>query len=288
MLRTIAELLIGNLVEIVMLSARLRARPDRLVDELRRPALVTRELLVFGLGVPLLTLLVVRLLPLPPVAGGLAVLFGICPAAPVLLSAFQRRETAASKALAVVAVALAASVIIVPAWVWGLNRFFALGLRLSPWVIFSKLALKVFVPLLVGMVVRRLWPRVARQVDRVLTGVVILGLVIGVVVLVAVGAGTLRLVTLSVIVALVLIATGCALLGELAGGSDPELREIFGRTAMNGNPALALAIIGASFPTLEVGGLVAAYLVCRAVSTLPYSLFAWRRSVRRSGTVPSG
>lgn len=287
MLRTIAELVVGNLVEIVMLSAGLRARPEQLLAELRRPALLTRELLVFGLGVPLLTLLVVRLLPVPPYSGVLAVLFGICPAAPVLLSAFQSRETAASKALAVVAVALAASVIIVPAWVWALNRFFALGLRLSPWFIFTSLVAKVFVPLLLGMVVRRFWPRVARPVERVLTVVMILGLVIGVAVLLAVGAGTLRLVTLPVIFALALIATGCALLGELAGGSDPELREILGRTAMNGNPALALAIIGASFPSLEIGGLVAAYLVCRAVSTVPYSLFAWRRSVRRSGTVPS-
>jgi BASS family bile acid:Na+ symporter len=287
MLRTIAELLVGNLVEMVMLSAGLRARPDRLLAEVRRPALITRELLVLGLGVPLLTLLVVRLLPVPPVAGVIAVLFGICPAAPILLQSFQRRETAAPKALAVIAVALAASVIIVPVWIWALNRFFALGLRASPTTIFSLLALKVFVPLFLGMALRRFSPRVARRIDRVLTVVMILALVIAVAALLALGGGTLRLVTLPVILALALIATGCAILGELAGGSDPELREILGRTAMNGNPALALAIIAASYPSLEIGGLVAAYIVCRAVSTLPYSLFAWRRSVRRRDTVQS-
>jgi hypothetical protein len=39
MLRTIAELLVGNLIEIVMLSAGLRVQPERLLAEIRRPAL---------------------------------------------------------------------------------------------------------------------------------------------------------------------------------------------------------------------------------------------------------
>jgi bile acid:Na+ symporter, BASS family len=287
MLRTIAELLVGNLIEIVMLSAGLRVQPERLLAEIRRPALAIRELLVLGLGVPLLTLLVVLLLPVPPRARVVAVLFGICPAAPVVLQSFQKRETAASKALAVVVIALAASLFIVPSWIWALNRFFALGIRLSPETLFSLLALKVFVPLFLGMAVHRFVPRVAELLGRVLTVVMIVGLLLALVVLVAVGAGTLRLVTLPVIVAVVLVATGCAIRGEIAGGSDPELREILGRTAMMGNPALALAIIAASYPSLDIGGLVAAYLICRGVSTLPYSLFAWRQSVRRQGSVHS-
>jgi bile acid:Na+ symporter, BASS family len=287
MLRTIAELLVGNLIEMVMLSAGLRARPERLLAEVRRPALVMRELLVLGLGVPLLTLLVVLLLPVPPRAGVVAVLFGICPAAPVLLRSFQKRETAASKALAVVVIALGASVFIVPSWIWALNRFFALGIRLSPVTLFAVLALKIFVPLFLGMAVHRFLPRVAELVVRVLTVVIIVGILLALVVLVAVGAGTLRLVTLPVIVALVLVATGCAILGKFAGGSDPELREILGRTAMMGNPALALAIIAASYPSLDIGGLVAAYLICRGLTTLPYSLFAWRHGVRRQGSVHS-
>lgn len=281
MLRFVAELLVTNLVELVMLSVGLRSRPGQVLAEVRRPALLIRELLLLALGVPLLTLLVVRVLTFPPRTAVIVILFAICPAAPFLLHGFQRRETAASKALAVVAVALAASVFIVPAWILLLNHFSELDLRVSASTIFTMLAVKAFVPLFLGMLVRRTVPSVAAVVDRVVSVAIILALIVATILLIHLGWGKLRFITVPIALALLLIPTGCAILGEWAGGQDLELREILGSAAMNGNPALALAVIGTSYPTLDMGGLVAAYLICRAFATLPYKLLAKRRARRR-------
>lgn len=86
--------------------------------------------------------------------------------------------------------------------------------------------------------------------------------------LLRVGADTLRLVTLRLGVAAVLITVACAVLGRVAGGRDSELGEILSAAAVNGNPSLALAVIAASDPTLKTGGVVAAYLLVRAGATI--------------------
>jgi BASS family bile acid:Na+ symporter len=107
-----------------------------------------------------------------------------------------------------------------------------------------------------------------------------------VVLLVNVGAGTLRLVTLPIVLGLLLISVGSATLGELAGGHDLELREILGRVAMSGNPAIALAIIGTSRPELDLGGLVAAVILGRGLAAIPYTLYARYRLARRDVRSP--
>ena len=89
------------------------------------------------------------------------------------------------------------------------------------------------------------------------------------------------------LVGLLLISVGSAALGELAGGGDLELREILGRVAMAGYPAIPLAIIGANYPKLDLGGLVAAYIICRAVAAIPYTLLARYRLARHQATEPS-
>lgn len=287
MLRTIAELLVTNLVEMVMLSVGLKAQPARVLAEIRRPALLVRELLLVAFGVPLLTLLVVKLLPVPPWTAVVAILFGISPAAPFLLTSYHRGESTVNKALAVVAVALAASVFIVPLWLASLNRFFGFSLRASPIGIFGMLALKVFAPLLAGMLIRWRAPRVAGVMVWVLTVALVIASVIIVVLLLYLARGTLPLVTAPMVLGLLLLMTGSAVLGEIAGGRDLELREILGRVAMSGNPAIALAVIGTSYPELDLAGLIAAYLVCRGIATIPYTLLARHRYARRRRTQPS-
>jgi predicted Na+-dependent transporter len=287
MLHTIAEFLVKNVIELVMFSVGLRTPLEQVLVEVRRSALLVRPLIVFALGVPLLTLVVVRLLDVPPWTTIVFILFGISPGAPTILGAFQRRQTAAAKALAIVAVVLAASTFIVPVWLVILNRFLRLGLRSSPIGIFGLLLVRVFGPLLVGIAMRRCAPRVAAVIDRVLLFPIIVGLVITVVLLLQLGREVLPLITVRIVIALLLVTFGSAALGDIAGGDDLELREIFGRLAMTGNAALALAIFGTSYPELELGGLVAAYLVARAIASIPYTVFAKRRFARRHAEQPS-
>ncbi len=284
-MRTLAEFLVAHLVELVMFTVGLRARPAQVFAEIRRPHLLLRELLVIALGVPLLTLLVVRLLPLPPWTAVVAILFGISPTAPSLIAGF-RRESVANKALAVITVALASSMIVVPLWVLLLNYFGDLSLRVSAGSIFALLALRAFAPLLGGMLIGRSAPRVAQALERVLTVVVLFGMVLVVVLLLHLGAGLLRLITVPILLGLLLISVGSAVLGEIAGGRDLELREILGRVAMSGNPAIALAIIGTSYPDLDLAGLVAAYILCRAAAAIPYTLLARHRIARRQRREP--
>lgn len=287
MLRSLTELLVNHLVEMVMFSVGLRARPGQVLAQLRAPNLLLREFLVIAVGIPLLTLVVIRVLPIPRFTAIVAVLVGISPTAPFLLRSFRHREAAADKALAVVAVALATSPLIVPFWLAMVNRFSSLGLRFSIDAIFRMLVLKAFAPLLIGMIVGRTIPRAGRVLDRVLVIPVTIAVCVTVVLLFYLGAAPLRLLTPPLVLALLLLSAGSALLGELAGGRDPELREILGRVAVNGNPAIALAIIGTSFPDAELGGLVAAYLICRAVAVAPYILLTKHRLSRRRRHLPA-
>jgi BASS family bile acid:Na+ symporter len=276
-----------NLVELVMLSVGLRTRPAHVLTVVRQPAFLAREILVIALGIPLLTIIVVKLLPVPQWTAIVALLFGISPAAPALLTAYRYKSSVASKALAVISVALASSIIVVPVWLVLLNRFLGLELRVPLGTIVGMLALKAFAPLLTGMLIAHVAPRVARGLDRVVIVAVAIGFLIAVVLLFYLGAGTLRLVTPPLLMGLLLIAAGSALLGELAGGRDLELREILARVAMAGNPAIALAIIATSYPDVDVdldlGGLVAAFILARALASIPYTLLARVRLARRAG-----
>jgi BASS family bile acid:Na+ symporter len=272
MLRDVTSWLVGNLVELLMFSVGLRASATDVMAEVRRPALLARELVVLAFAVPLITLLVIRLLEVPAPASVVFVLFGICPAAPYVLYGFQKRGSAASKALAVVGIALAMSVIMVPTWVWILNRYLGYELRVSAVDIASILVLKVFLPLLLGMFVRRIWRKFATIMGPILNIAVVVALVVSEVLLFRVGSDTLQLVTIRLAAAALLVSALSALLGELAGGRDTELGEILGMAAVSGNPSLALAVIAASDPTLKAGGVVAAYLLVRAVATIPYKV----------------
>jgi len=114
-----------------MFSAGLRTSMADVLAEVRGPALLVRELLVLTLAVPLVTLLVIRVLSVTPPSSVVFALLAICPAAPDVLYGFRRRRSAAPKALAVVGVALATSVLFVPAWLWALERYLGYELRLS-------------------------------------------------------------------------------------------------------------------------------------------------------------
>ena len=195
---------------------------------MRRPALLVREGLVLTLAVPLVTLLVIRLLSVSPPSSVVFALLAICPAAPDVLYGFRRRGSAAPKALAVVGVALATSVLFVPAW-RALERYKGYDLRLSPVQLATILVLKAFLPLGLGTLVGRLWRRFATTVAPILDIAVLVALVVSELLLLRVGADTLRLVTLRLAVAAVLITAACAVLGRLAGGRDSELGEILVR-----------------------------------------------------------
>ena len=283
-MRTFTVLLATNIVELLMLSYGLRCRADEMLAQMRHPALLLREILLVAVGVPILMLVILHLVPMSGVAASIFMLFAICPAAPYVLRPFLKRKSAAVKALVVVSVGLLSSIVVIPIWVTILNRYFGFEFRVSIGEVVTLLLLKVFMPLVSGILLRRGLKSRSEKAGRVLEAIVAVALVAATILLVVEGAGSLRMFNLRIASALLLVCTSSAALGAIAGGRDPELREILANAAMNGNPAIALAIIGASYPTLQVAGLLAAYILCRSIATYPYLLYTKYRALRRPET----
>jgi hypothetical protein len=77
--------------------------------------------------------------------------------------------------------------------------------------------------------------------------------------------------------AVVIFTLAAAALGHWAGGPAPEDRKVAATLVASGNPALAAAVITASFPKLRVGVILVLFLVVRALSLVPYQLWMKRR-----------
>jgi BASS family bile acid:Na+ symporter len=127
-LRHLISFLLHYLVFALVLSIGLQTTTADLRRSLRSGGLLSRTALVANVAVPLLTLLVVKLLPLSPRVEAMLLLMAICPGAPFLL--LRYRSQAALPSVLLVEVSLLAMVT-APAWVAIVNRLFPFHFQTS-------------------------------------------------------------------------------------------------------------------------------------------------------------
>ncbi len=273
MLRQLLSFLLHYLVFALVLSIGLQTSTADLRRALRSSGLLARTALVTNVAVPLLTLLVVKLLPLPPRVEAMLLLMAICPGAPFLLLRYKRQ--AALPSVLLVEVSLLAMVT-APVWVAIVNRLFPFHFQTSALQVLLVLAEMVLLPLVIGVLIRRFLPRVAPPLARVASLYYQATLVIAVVlVLIKGGPAVLQTPPLA-IAAIVLLAMASVLMGHWAGGPTDEGRSVVANLAALGNPALAVAIASRSFPDFKVPAMLLAYLLLRALALVPYRLWSKR------------
>jgi BASS family bile acid:Na+ symporter len=165
----------------------------------------------------------------------------------------------------------------------------ALGrdVRVPPSAVAAVVLRTVFLPLLVGMVVRALaGERAARfsaLASRVATALVAVG---ALVLIVAARQAMWALVGDGTLLAIVVIALGGLAIGHALGGPEPGNRAVLALATASRHPMVALTIAGTAFPgTPNVAAAVLLVLVVNTLVAIPYVA---RRKHDAVGQPPTG
>jgi BASS family bile acid:Na+ symporter len=267
----------------VMFGGALRLGPSSLRLVRERPMLFLRTLGAVAVVVPVVSIIVVLALDVRGLAATTLLLMAICPGMPLLLAATRSVEGAAGTAFVALLLTATIEPLLIPAWS-RLLRFVHPGdLAIEPRYVLAVLVPTVFIPVAAGFALRRLAPRVAFTLARLCGAVAAVGIAMDVVVVLIQGAPILRHVPVRAYGAVVLVTLADALLGYWAGWPDREDQKAIAMVTALGNPALALAVIVQAFPDAQGAALVAAYLLVRSITLVPFEW--WLRRLRRRRTL---
>ena len=245
----------------------------------RRPRLLWNSMLARNVAAPIIAFLLIKALALhPAVAIALGVL-AVAPAPPLLLRS-QLPAGARSEYLhglvvsqAVMAVVLVPVTIRLMNWALGDQSHFSAG-QVAVIVLQT-----ILLPLAVGMLAARLFPKIQRIAqDLMMAGTI--WLIAGAIPLLLLAWKEFgALVGNFTLLAIVVFVAAGATVGHLLGGPRPEDRTTLALATAARHPGIAIAIAHANFPeqTIPVAGAVVIYLILRIVLSLPY--MKWRRTV---------
>lgn len=254
----------------VMLSSSLRLGPSALRQLVHRPAFFVRTLLAIWIAVPLVTAMVVLALRIQGTAATTLLLMAGCPGVPLLLGTTRTVRGAISTAFVALVLTAATEPLLIPLWTRILSALLPVDLTVHWSQILKVLAPTILLPIAVGFFVRAVFPRAVHHLVRVSDGVYGVG-IIGCVVALLAGAAPLVLrVPPRALVGAAIITVGDAAIGYWAGWPDRDDRRAIAVATALGNPALAIAIVEASYPGNRIGPLgIVLYLLVRAICIVP-------------------
>ncbi len=278
-IQTIVALAASQLVALLAFDMGLSLRWSELEREIRSPIL-WRTFAVAFLGVPLLAILVATTIPLGPAARGVIVLMAVSPGAPMLMNKAHKSGNVALAVTLAVVLTLGA-LVFVPVEIWVLNRLFPWQWQASSAALLGKLLPKLLLPLALGLIVRRAWPRGANALEPVARRLFQLALLIAAIGALAASWYVVVRMTPWAWLAMLIVTLGAALLGDAVGGPDPRDRATAAYAVVLGNPAIAMTVVALSYPELHAVPIILAYALLRAVLVLPYAVVSSRRRAVR-------
>jgi BASS family bile acid:Na+ symporter len=202
----------------------------------------------------------------------------VSPVPPFLPGTEVKAGGRASYVVGLLAVSALSSLVFVPAAAAFIGRIFAEEVHTEPSAIAFIVVTSLLAPLVLGVVVGRFAPLLAKKIARPLS-------IIGAVLLVAAFlpvlfkiwpaiAGSVGNYTLLTIVAFVLVALG---VGHLLGGPDAEDRSVLAMSTASRHPGVALAIAHDTPNVLPVLGVVLICAIAGALLGKVYVLWTGRR-----------
>jgi BASS family bile acid:Na+ symporter len=244
----------------------------------QHPGLVAKGLFSVLIAVPAIALLVTRAFDLArPVEIGI-VLMAISPGAPIALRRSLDAGGHRSFAPALQILVAVLAVVSMPLSIAALNEFYAGNASIAPRQLARQVFIAQLLPLGLGMLARRafpkraawLEPRLARLANALLIGLTVLVLidVWGALV----DAGPYIALAIAVITALALAV------GHWLGGPGRATRSAVAISSAARNPGLALLVAALNGAPPAINATILAYLVVSAFTVLGYAL--WRRRVR--------
>jgi len=254
----------------------LKSTKDDLLYVVQRPGLLVRSLLSMLVVIPILAVLFVKALDLRHTVEVVLVALAISPVPPLLPQKESKAGGRRSYGLGLMLFLGLVSIVAIPLVVEVLERVFSRSFVVDSSAIARIILIAVLLPLLAGMAVRMLSPRIAERLEKPVRLIANGLLLVGVVVLLAVSWQAIWAATgEGAIFALIAFVVVGLFVGHLLGGPEREHSVVLALSTACRHPAIALAIAAANFPDQRFGGTIILYLLVSAVVGIPY--VAWQR-----------
>ncbi|NUP09768.1 MAG: hypothetical protein HOW73_27295 [Polyangiaceae bacterium] len=258
----VAWLCTGGLI----MSAALRTGTGAWAAFRSRPVLFVRALVAVWVVIPLLAMAIARAFSLTGETRGALILLSISPGIPVLLSAARRRgPSALTDGLVFLALVALTAPLFLPIWAQILKAVYSAQLVAKPLDLAMTLLPTIYIPMALGIVIHKQWPRRARTFAKLLEIAANVGTVFAVILLLRIGFPVLRTLQPALLFAAPLLFLACGYAGWLAAAQHRDDRKLFALAAALGNPALGLALIATTYPTERAAAVAAAILIVRTL-----------------------
>ena len=257
----------------------LRATVDDVLYVWRHPSLLVRSLLSVFVLMPILVVAFVQAFDLRSDVEVVLVALALSPVPPILPNKIGKAGGSSSFGLGLMLVLAVGALVAIPLSISALDLIAKRPIEVQSGAIARIVAMTTLVPLLVGMAVHRLAPRVADALVKPLSRIATALLLAGVALLLygtrhaiwaAVGGGAIAAIVAFVAVGL--------LVGHLLGGPEAEHSTVLALATACRHPAIALSIASANFPNEQFAGMVILYLLVSGVAGIPYVKWQGRRA----------
>lgn len=264
----------------------LEARLSDAIFLLRRPGLLLRSLLAMNVVMVLFSVAIATFFKLNSAIKIVLVVLSVSPVPPALPLKNRKAGGSQTYAVGLLVAAVLAAIIMVPAWVELLGRYFGVSAHIPPGKIASVVAVTALGPLLGGILFRKFAPDIAEHLAKPIGQAARILLIVAVLPVLFIMAKPLwGMLDSQLLVALIAFILVGLLVGHVMGGPDPEERTVLALATCARHPGVAIAVIGANFPAVKSAALIVVvlYLILAMVITIPYR--NWRRT-KQAGIGP--
>lgn len=270
-LKELLPLLISLSLALLVFVVGMDAGPRDLTYVLRSPKRLGAALLSVNVITPIVAILMIQLIDISFAAKAGILLMAISPAPPlvpgkVLKLSGGHKDYAYGLYVALILLA----VVIVPLSVWVLGRVFRVEVAIPPLAVARSVAIQVLVPLVLGVVVRRIAPGFATHAAPMLYKVAMVMVLVAVIPLVIkiwpammslAGDGSYTVMALIVVVAMAA--------GAFLGGRDPDQRAALAAATATRHPGIALMIAKGNYTDPHIVAAVLGFLLISLLVAIP-------------------
>ena len=266
-------------IGLVVFCIALRAHPGDLTYLLGRPSLLVRSMLAMNVVMPVLAVAIAALFDLRPELKVALILLAVAPVPPVLPGKQSKAGGSASYAVGLLMMAGLVSIAAVPLTLELIARLFGRDVDVPTSLIAVTVGTTVIAPLVLGMIVRRLFPSLAQRIARPLSTIGTVMLVLAVIpLLVSLWPSIVAAIGDRTGVAIVVFTVAGLIAGHLLGGPASDDRTVLALATACRHPGVALGLAGA-VTTAETKPAVSATILLAVlmsiIVTTPYVM--WRK-----------
>ena len=274
---------------LIVFSLGLRANHADVLYLLSRPGRLSRSLLAMNVIMPLVAVGLSLAFNLHPAVKTALVCLSLAPVPPILPKKELKAGGHGSYVIGLLFAAALLAIVFIPLAEHVLRILFNVGIDRPPTMVVGLVAVTVLLPLVAGILVRRLAPALAERWASPLNGfaTILLALTCIVLLLSSWKTGLPLIGNGHVLVIAVFVAVGL-IVGHLLGGPEPENRVVLALSTASRHPGVALAIATGTSPDEKlVIGAILLYLLVNAALSIAYIKWARQReSVAVAGVAP--